>query len=111
MREGGYDQETACRLRGVGPPSGRSAASLAWATRLAPIARRVIRLAAGFAIGVVAALLGVAGGGLLGLRPNGVLLPLLALLLVVSAVKVWRPVATVGRWRTRQPQKGPMPES
>jgi uncharacterized membrane protein YfcA len=32
----------------------------------------------------------IAGGRLLGLVPNGVLLPFLALLLVVSAVKVWR---------------------
>jgi uncharacterized membrane protein YfcA len=128
------------------------------AMRLAPVARLVTGLAAGFAIGVVAALLGVAGaelliptvillfgadiklagslalavsrptmlvgstrysqdrsfsvlgrhrgfvvvmaagslggaimgGRLVGQVPNGVLLPLLALLLVVSAVKVWR---------------------
>jgi uncharacterized protein len=30
------------------------------------------------------------GGRLLGLVPNGVLLPLLAIILVLSAVKVWR---------------------
>jgi uncharacterized membrane protein YfcA len=30
------------------------------------------------------------GGQLLGLVPNAVLLPLLALILVLSAVKVWR---------------------
>jgi hypothetical protein len=30
------------------------------------------------------------GGALLGLVPNGVLLPLLAALLVISAVQVWR---------------------
>ena len=36
------------------------------------------------------AAIGTLGGRLLGLVPNGVLLPLLALLLVGSAVKVWR---------------------
>ena len=30
------------------------------------------------------------GGQLLGLMPNGVLLPLLAAILLISAVKVWR---------------------
>ena len=49
------------------------------------------------AIGTLGGLIGLAGamlgGRLLGLVPNGVLLPLLALLLVASAVKVWRHAA------------------
>ena len=31
------------------------------------------------------------GGRLLGLVPNGVLLPLLAIILVLSALKIWTP--------------------
>ena len=49
------------------------------------------------AIGTLGGLIGLAGamlgGRLLGLVPNGVLLPLLALLLVASAVNVWRHAA------------------
>ena len=46
--------------------------------------RFVLAMAAGSIVG------SFIGGRLLGLMPNGVLLPLLAAILVLSAVKVWR---------------------
>ena len=37
----------------------------------------------------IAARIGIIGGQLLGIVPSAVLLPMLALILIVSAVKVW----------------------
>jgi uncharacterized membrane protein YfcA len=46
--------------------------------------RFLLQMAAGSLLGVFL------GGRLLGVIPEGVLLPLLALILLISAIKVWR---------------------